>query len=136
MDDKEKSVIDKVVDAVTSSVGEVVKAAVPTPKQDKEELAEPPTEQMLVGDAAIAPEAIPAPIAPMKTVRNKRTVPKKTNKRAAAAKAKSTKSPAKKSAAKNSVPKKMAKKSAPKKVARRAMKSVKKAARKKKQSKK
>jgi pantothenate synthetase len=127
-DEKEKSVIGKMVDGVTSAVGDAVKAVMPIAKPDTEEIAERTNEQMLIGDAAIAPEAIPAPIAPVKTVRRKRTAPSRANKRvAAAAKAKATQSPAKKAAAKKAAPKKTVKKSAPKKAAK---KSAKKAAKK------
>jgi hypothetical protein len=62
MDDKEKSVVGKFVDTVTSPVGEAVTAAVmPThdPETDKTD-----EQMMLRGDAAIAPEAVPAPTAP------------------------------------------------------------------------
>jgi len=108
-DEKEKSVVGKMVEGVTSAVGDAVKAVLPTPKPDTEEIAEGTNEQMLIGDAAIAPEAIFAPIPPIETVSKKRTAPRRSNKRvAAAAKAKATKSSAKKAAAKNAAAKKAA----------------------------
>jgi hypothetical protein len=67
MDDKDKSVIEKLVDTVRSTVGSVVEAAVmPTRDNEAEALAENANEQMLLGDAAIAPEAVPAPTASTK----------------------------------------------------------------------
>jgi hypothetical protein len=132
-DDKDKSVIEKLVDTVSNVVGETVRAAVlPTRDTEAEAVAEKTNEQMLVGDAAIAPEAIPALIAPQKTALKKRVAPQRANKRAAkAANARSTKAPAKKSS------KKTVKKSAPKKATKKsAKKTAKKSAKKKKKSKK
>jgi hypothetical protein len=82
VDDKEKSVVGKFVDTVTSVVGEAVTAAV-MPTHDPE--ADKTDEQMMLrGDAAIAPEAVPAP-----------TAPKRANKRVAKV-ARTSKAPAKK----------------------------------------
>lgn len=67
MDDKDKSVISKLVDTVTNAVGGAVKAAVmPTVDPEEGVVAEKSYEQMLVGDAATAPEAVPAPTAQKK----------------------------------------------------------------------
>jgi hypothetical protein len=139
-DDKEKSVIGKVVDAVTSSVGDAVKVVMPTPKPDTEEIAERTNEQMLVGDAAIAPEAVPALIAPKKTAVKKRVGPQRANKRTAKAVKKRRKKSAAKKASKTTVAKK-AKKAANKGVKKTSAKqsvkkSVKKSAKKKKKSQK
>jgi hypothetical protein len=70
MDDKDKSAIGKLVDTVTSAVGGVVKAAI-MPTHDDEAVAEKANEQMLHGDAAIAPEAIPAPTTRKKSAKQK-----------------------------------------------------------------
>jgi hypothetical protein len=76
MDDKDKSVIDKLADIVKNAV---------LPSQDPEEaLAEKTNEQMFLGDAAIAPEAASALIAPKKTdPKKRRAVPKKSAKQVA-----------------------------------------------------
>jgi RNA polymerase primary sigma factor len=99
MDDKEKSAIDKLTDIVT---GETVKSAVvPTGDTEAEAVAEKTNEQMLVGDAAIAPEAAPALIAPKKTVpKKRRAAPKKSAKQVAQPVAKTPKKTAKKTAKK------------------------------------
>src|ERR1700722_445645 len=76
MNDKDKSVIGKLVDTVTNAVGGAVKAAVmPTNDPEEEVMVEKTNEQLLVGDAAIAPEAVPAPIAPKITAKRSRTRP-------------------------------------------------------------
>jgi hypothetical protein len=61
MDDKDKSVIAKLVDTGSSAVGGAVKAAVmpSTDTEKAEAVAEKTNEQMLLGDAAVTPEAIP-----------------------------------------------------------------------------
>src|SRR6266850_5178946 len=102
MDDKDKSVIDKLADIVKNAV---------LPSQDPEEeaLAEKTNEQMFLGDAAIAPEAAPALIAPKKTDPKKRSIaPKKSTKQVEQPVAKTPKKAAKKAAKKSS--KKSAKK--------------------------
>jgi hypothetical protein len=103
MDDKEKSAIDKLMDIVT---GETVKSAVvPTRDTEAEAVAEKTNEQMFLGDAAIAPEAAPALIAPKKTdPKKRRAAPKKSAKQVAppAAKTKTAKKTAKKAAKKSS----------------------------------
>jgi hypothetical protein len=60
MDDKEKSFVEKFVETVAGAVGEIAKAAVmpPDPKPEAEATI---NSQVLRGDAAIAPEAVPAP---------------------------------------------------------------------------
>jgi hypothetical protein len=110
MDDKEKSVIDKFVDTVTSVVGEAVKSAVmPTRDTEAEALTEKTNEQMFLGDAAIAPEAATALIAPKKTDPKKRSAaPKKSAKQLAQPATKTPEKTAKQAAKKSS--KKSAKK--------------------------
>ena len=127
MDDKEKSVIDKFVDTVTSAVGEAVKSAVmPTRDTEAEALAEKTNEQMFLGDAAIAPEAAPALIAPMKADPKKRSIaPKKSAKRVEQPAAKKSK---------KTGPKKSPKKP-PKKAAKKDVKKTKKVKKFKKKSK-
>jgi hypothetical protein len=128
MDDKEKSVVRKFVDTVTSVVGEAVTAAV-MPTHDPE--ADKTDEQMMLrGDAAIAPEAVPAPTSP--------TAPKRANKRVAKV-ARILTAPAKKTkkAASKKSTKKASKKSAKKTVkkSKSAVKTTGKKAVKKKKSK-
>jgi hypothetical protein len=110
MNDKDKSVISKLVDTVTNAVGGAVKAAVmPTVDPEEEVVAEKSYEQMLVGDAATAPEAVPAPTAQKKggaTKSNAPPFPKKLTKQVAqpakASAKKSKKIASKKSAKKTS----------------------------------
>jgi hypothetical protein len=91
MDDTDKSVIDKLADIVKNAV---------LPSQDPEEeaLAEKTNEQMLLGDAAIAPEAVPAPVASKK----RSAAPKKSAKQVAARPAAKTPKKAAKKVAKKS----------------------------------
>ena len=73
MDDKDTSSFDTMVQTATNAIGEAAKSAVvPTQATKEEALAEQTNEQMLVGDAAIAPEAVPAPTAPKKSAAKKR----------------------------------------------------------------
>jgi hypothetical protein len=114
-DDKDKSVIDKLMDVVTTGVSEVAKAALPTGQMTNG--------QLLVGDAAIAPEAIPAPTE--KPARKKRAAaPFRANRRAAAARARTAKAPDREAAPKKTVEKAAkktaAKKPAPKKTVNKA----------------
>ena len=91
MDDKDKSVIDKLAD--------IVKNAVLSQDPGEEALAEKTNEQMFLGDAAIAPEAAPALIAPKKTdPKKRRAAPKKSAKQVAQPAAKTPKKTAKKAA--------------------------------------
>ena len=132
MDDKDKSVIDKFVDTVTNAVGEEVKSAVmPTRDTEAEALAEKTNEQMFLGDAAIAPGAAPALIAPKKTDPKKRSIaPKKSTKQVEQPVAKTPKKAAKKAAKKSS--KKSAKKTKSSAKAVEKNKTAKKVAKKKK----
>ena len=131
MDDKDKSTFETMVQTATSGIGEASKTAVlPTPDTEEEALPEQTNEQMLVGDAAIAPEAVPEPVAPKKTVAKKRkrksakqvaqlakTSAKKTKK---AAPKKTAKKSAKKSKTMPAVEKKTAKKVTKKKKAKKS----------------
>jgi hypothetical protein len=137
------------VKAVASTITDRIKSTTPDPDQVEPtpalETVEPEaakTDEQLIlsGDAAIAPEAVPAPVAP-----KKRAATKKPNKRAAktarktAAKKTSKKAPKSKGRAmakkskKKSVTKSVA--GAAKKVAKKAKKAVKKVTKKKKKSK-
>jgi len=118
-EDKDKSVIDKLMDVVTTGVSEMAKAALPSGQMTNG--------QLLVGDASIAPEAIPAPTA--KPARKKRAAaPYRANRRVAAATARTAKAPARETARKKTVKKAAkkiaAKKSAPKKTVKKAAKQV------------
>ncbi len=96
MDDKDKSVIDKLADIVKNAV-------LPSQDPEAEALAEKTNEQILIGDAAIAPEAAPALIAPKKTVpKKRRAAPKRSAKQVAQPVAKTPKKTAKKAAKKSS----------------------------------
>jgi hypothetical protein len=130
MDDKDTSSFDTMVQTATNAIGEAAKSAVvPTQDTKEEALAEQTNEQMLVGDAAIAPEAVPALIAPKKTAAKKRkrksakqvAQPAKTSaKKSKKASAKKTaKKSNKKSKTQSAVKKKPAKKMAKKKKAKR-----------------
>jgi hypothetical protein len=92
VDDKEKSVVARIIDSMSDAVGIFAKAAVtPTVDPHPEAVAEKTNEQTLLrGDAAIAPEAIPAPTP------KKRAATKRANKRVAET-ARTVKAPAKKS---------------------------------------
>jgi hypothetical protein len=73
MDDKDKTGFDKMVETATSAIGEPAKDAVmPTQDTEGEALAEKTNDQMFLGDAAIAPEAVPAPVTPKETGAKKR----------------------------------------------------------------
>jgi hypothetical protein len=108
MDDKEKekSVIDKFMDNMTSAVGGVVRAAVMPTRDTKEEaVVEKANEQMFLGDAAVAPEAIPAPAKKRRAPAKQTTPPAKNRQRP----------PAKKTVSKAAKSAKKTKKAAPKK---------------------
>jgi hypothetical protein len=124
MDDKEKTLTEKFVGTVSNAVGGVVKAAV-LPTHEPEAVAETANEPMLAGDAAIAPEAIPAlgPTAPEKAFRSKKLVAAKPSaKKSKKTAAKTTAKKSSKKAAKRAV-KKTAKKSTKKAVKKDAKKS-------------
>jgi hypothetical protein len=119
-EDKDKSIIDRLMDVATTAVGEMAKAALP--------IGQMTNGQSLVGDASIAPEAIPAPTG--KPARKKRSAESyRANRRVAAARARSAKAlareTARKKVAKKAVKKKAEKKSAPKKTVKKAAKQSK-----------
>jgi adenylate kinase len=135
------------VKAVASTITDRIKSTTPdpdqvelTPEAVEPEAARTDEQRMLSGDAAIAPEAVPAPVAP-----KKRAATKKPNKRAAktARKAAAKKTSKKASKSKGrTMAKKSKKKSvtksiagAAKKVVKKAKKAVKKVTKKKKKSK-
>jgi hypothetical protein len=127
MDDTDKSRFDKMVETATSAIGEAAKSAVvQTLYAEEEALAEQTNEQMFLGDAAIAPEAVLSPITPKKTDAKKR------KKKSAKQPAQLARKSAKKS--KKASPKKTAKKSATKSKTKSAVKkkTTKKVAKKKK----
>ena len=74
--DQEKSVIEKFGDVVSAAVGLTKAAVMPSREPDVEAIAEKTKEQMLLaGDAAVAVEAVPAPVQ-----KRKRTVKRKATK--------------------------------------------------------
>ena len=127
MDDKDndkKSLTERITDTVKDIVDTTSEAAMKALKPSGPEHAEEVNEQMLVGDAAIAPEAIPAPVEP-----RKRTAPlKRANKRVAKAKEAAPKAASKKA--------KKAVKKTTKKTAKKSAKKAKSSAGKKKTAKK
>jgi len=111
----EQSLVEKTIETVKGIATSVTDAAKSTiePKPAPEPVAGTTNEQMFLGDAAIAPEAAPALIAPKKTdPKKRRAAPKKSARQVAQPVAKAPKKTAKKAAKK--APKKSAKKSATK----------------------
>jgi hypothetical protein len=100
--------VEKTIEAIKDIATSITANSAIGPKPDPEQVAETTNEQMLLGDAAIAPEAVPAPIAPKKTAKKRRAAPKKSAKQVARPAAKTPKKTAKKAAKKSS--KKSAKK--------------------------
>src|SRR5882672_3237528 len=130
------ALVEKTIETIKDIATSITANSAIGPKPDPEQVAETTNEQMLIGDAAIAPDAAPALIAPKKTAPKKRKkksakqvaqpaakTPKKTAKKAAkkSAKksAKKTKSSAgRKTVGKNKTTKKVAKKKKAKKAKR------------------
>ena len=105
--------VEKTIEAIKDIATSITANSAIGPKPDPEQVAGTTNEQMLLGDAAIAPEAVPAPIAPNKTApKKRRAAPKKSAKQVARPAAKTPKKTAKKAAKK--VAKKSSKKSAKK----------------------
>jgi len=100
------ALVEKTIESIKDIATSITANSAIGPKPDPEQVAETTNEQMLIGDAAIAPEAAPALIAPKKTAPKKRK--KKSAKQVAQPAAKTPKKAAKKAA------KKSAKKSAKK----------------------
>jgi len=104
------ALVEKTIESIKDIATSITANSAIGPKPDPEQVAETTNEQMLIGDAAIAPEAAPALIAPKKTAPKKRK--KKSAKQVAQPAAKTPKKTAKKAAKKAA--KKSAKKSAKK----------------------
>src|SRR5882762_6960152 len=105
------ALIEKTIETITDIATSITANSAIGPKPDPEQVAGTTNEQVLVGDAAIAPEATPALIAPKKP-KKRRAAPKKSAKQVAQPVAKTPKKTAKKTAKKAA--KKSSKKSAKK----------------------
>jgi hypothetical protein len=101
------ALVEKTIENIKDIATSITANSAIGPKPDPEQVAETTNEQMLLGDAVIAPEAAPALIAPKKS-KKRRAAPKKSAKQVARPAAKTTKKAAKKAAKKSS--KKSAKK--------------------------
>jgi len=109
----DQALVEKTIEAIKGIAMSITANSAIGPKPNPEQAAGTTNEQMLLGDAAIAPEAAPALIAPKKTnPKKRRAAPKQSAKQAAQPAAKSPKKTAKKAAKKAA--KKSAKKSAKK----------------------
>jgi hypothetical protein len=109
----DQALVEKTIEAIKGIAMSITANSAIGPKPNPEQAAGTTNEQMLLGDAAIAPEAAPALIAPKKTnPKKRRAAPKQSAKQVAQPAAKSPKKTAKKAAKKAA--KKSAKKSAKK----------------------
>ena len=109
MDDKDKSVIDKIKDTVSEAVGNVGSAMTPSPKEKSKKVAPTTNEQVYIPEAADA-AAMPVPLFAAPASKRKTRAKAKTANRGKKA-AKKTKSAAgRKSAAKKGAAKKVVKK--------------------------
>jgi hypothetical protein len=107
------ALVEKTIENIKDIATSITANSAIGPKPDPEQAAGTTNEQILLGDAAITPEAAPALIAPKKTnPKKRRAAPKKSAKQVAQPAAKSPKKTAKKAAKKAA--KKSAKKSAKK----------------------
>ena len=61
------ALVEKTIETIKDIATSITANSAIGPKPDPEQVAETTNEQMLLGDAAIAPEAVPALIAPTKT---------------------------------------------------------------------
>ena len=98
------ALVEKTIETIKDIATSITANSAIGPKPDPEQVAGTTNEQMLLGDAAIAPEAAPALIAPKKTdPKKRRAAPKKSAKQVAqpAAKKKTAKKAAKKSSTKS-----------------------------------
>jgi hypothetical protein len=140
--DDDKNIIEKTIEAVKDiahTASEAAKHAMePEPTKPGEEVAETANEQMLIGDAAIAPEAAPIVVAaeepPVPANKARKRVPRAKKAFAKKAIAKQPPTKSKKRAVKKTT-KKVAKKAAKKTVKKMPKKSVKKPVKKKKKAK-
>ena len=97
------ALVEKTIEAIKDIATSITANSAIGPKPDPEQVAGTTNEQMLLGDAAIAPEAAPALIAPKKTgPKKRRAAPKKSAKQVARPAAKTPKKAAKKAAKKSS----------------------------------
>src|ERR1700704_3473029 len=90
------ALVEKTIETIKDIAMSITANSAIGPKPDPEQVAGTTNEQMLLGDAAIAPEAVPAPIAPKKTAKKRRAAPKKWAKQVARPTAKTPKKTVKK----------------------------------------
>ena len=95
------ALVEKTIEAIKDIATSITANSAIGPKLDPEQVAGTTNEQILLGDAAIAPEATPALIAPKKP-KKRRAAPKKSAKQLAQPVAKTPKKTAKKAAKKSS----------------------------------
>ena len=109
----DQALVEKTIEAIKDIATSITANSAIGPKPEPEQAAGTTNEQVFLGDAAIAPEAAPALIAPKKAnPKKRRAAPKKSAKQVAQPAAKTPKKTAKKAAKKTA--KKSAKKSAKK----------------------
>ena len=125
------ALVEKTIEAIKGIAMSITANSAIGPKPDPEQAAGTTNEQILLGDAAIAPEATPALIAPKKPKKRKKKsakqvaqpaarTPKKTAKKAAKKPSKKSAKKTKSSAGRKAVGKKTAKKVAKKKKAKKS----------------
>jgi len=125
------ALVEKTIENIKDIATSITANSAIGPKPDPEQAAGTTNEQILLGDAAIAPEATPALIAPKKPKKRKKKsakqvaqpaarTPKKTAKKAAKKPSKKSAKKTKSSAGRKAVGKKTAKKVAKKKKAKKS----------------
>jgi len=125
------ALVEKTIESIKDIATSITANSAIGPKPDPEQAAGTTNEQILLGDAAIAPEATPALIAPKKPKKRKKKsakqvaqpaarTPKKTAKKAAKKPSKKSAKKTKSSAGRKAVGKKTAKKVAKKKKAKKS----------------
>jgi len=125
------ALVEKTIENIKDIATSITANSAIGPKPDPEQAAGTTNEQILLGDAAIAPEATPALIAPKKPKKRKKKsakqvaqpvakTPKKTAKKAAKKSSKKSAKKTKSSAGRKAVGKKTAKKVAKKKKAKKS----------------
>src|SRR5882762_1828111 len=125
------ALVEKTIENIKDIATSITANSAIGPKPDPEQAAGTTNEQILLGDAAIAPEATPALIAPKKPKKRKKKsakqvaqpaarTPKKTAKKAAKKPSKKSAKKTKSSAGRKAVGKKTAKKIAKKKKAKKS----------------
>ena len=95
------ALVEKTIETIKDIATSITANSAIGPKPDPEQVAGTTNEQILLGDAAIAPEAAPALIAPKKP-KKRRAAPKKSAKQVAQPAAKTPKKADKKAAKKSS----------------------------------